>query len=290
MFGALLCIVAGAYAAQAVLARPAHGQLLVLLGPLLAGGRFVQQQAGMLAALLAAMVLAAGLALAAATAASAWDAAYQAEIPQPQLDSEIQGPPAARDFQRLLTRDEITGLPNRHSFAHLLAEETARACRAETKLSLLLLHWNEFDALSVAGPPASVNERLAGLAHRLAGGLQRSSDVLASLGVGRFAVLLPFTDGFGAAAVAHKLQTLLRANAPEPISVCIGAASYCGKGPLTNEELMQFAEQALAAALKTGGDCIKMYDPAVAMLRPAPHSGARPKEEAMPWARESIES
>jgi diguanylate cyclase (GGDEF)-like protein len=290
-----LCFVAGADAAQAVLPGPVRGQLLLLLGPVVAGGLFGRQQAGLVVALLAAVALGMALAVAAATSARATQAAsHIAPVAMPPVGHTL--PPAAQDFQRLLGRCQVTGLPNRHSFAHLLVQESTRACSAETKLSLLLLQWDGFDTYSAAAKPARLDAQLAGLARRLGGELRRSADVLANLGDGRFAVLLPFTDASGAGTVARNLQAALRL--PElgdgaevganRVSVSIGAATYCGKGPLPDDQLMRFAEEALSAARATGGDRVKNYDPIAATLRPAPYAGPRPKEEASARSRERL--
>jgi diguanylate cyclase (GGDEF)-like protein len=194
-------------------------------------------------------------------------------------------PKAAADFQKLLGRDQTTGLPNRHSFMHLLAQESARAFRAETALSLLLVAWDEHGTTASRLEAAAMDARIAGIARRLRGTLHRQQDILASLGGGRFAVVLPFTDAFGAKTVAENLQAALRApvldadgsEAGASVAISVGAATYCGKGLLPETQLLHFAEEALCAARNTGGDRISRYDPMVDTLRPAAYAGAKPQ-------------
>jgi len=281
-----LCFVAGADAAHAVPASATRGQLWFLLAPLAAGALFGPQPAGLAVSLMVAMTLAGALKLAAGAATTAG----LSPDPNAQRADAAAEPLAAHDFQRLLGRCQITGLPNRHSFAEMLAQESARACRAGTKLSLLLLQWDGFDTLAAASPPSALNAQLAGLARRLGAELRRATDAVASLGDGRFALLLPFTDASGAATVAANLQAAMRPPPPdeageapsESTAVSIGAATYCGKGMLPSEQLMQFAEEALTAARNNGGGRVKRYDPTAATLRPAPYTGPRAKEEALP--------
>jgi diguanylate cyclase (GGDEF)-like protein len=286
-----LCFVAGANAAHAVLAGAARGQLWLLLAPLAAGGLFAPQPAGLAVALMAAMTLAGGLKLAASTAATA---GLAPDARAAHIDSGGE-PLAAHDFQRLLGRCQITGLPNQHCFAEMLAQESIRAGRAGTKLSLLLLQWDEFERLAASAPQAVVNARLADLARCLGGELRRSADVIANLGGGRFALLLPFTDALGASTVAHNLQVAVRGPGPkeagEPQAPCeavsIGAATYCGKGTLPADQLMRFAEEALSAARRTGGDRVNRYDPTAATLRPPPYTGPRTTEKPLALTRQA---
>jgi diguanylate cyclase (GGDEF)-like protein len=197
--------------------------------------------------------------------------------PHVPLTGNMALDPTAGDFQKLLGRCQITGLLNRHSFSHLLALDGERAYRAETQLSLLLLQ---------CGEQVEVDSQLACLARRLQGALRRSSDAVASLGGGKFGVLLPFTDALGAAAVARNLQTALRAPVvedeqlvlPEQMPINVGIATYCGKGLLPENQLLHFAEEALVGAKKQGGDKISRHDPMIATLRPAPYLGPMPAE------------
>jgi diguanylate cyclase (GGDEF)-like protein len=185
--------------------------------------------------------------------------------------------PDVENFQRLLGRDQATGLPNRLSFARLLEQESARASRAEAPLSLILLGWDDYEKYVAWRTPQALDARLADIAKRLRATLRRQADMLGSLGVGRFGVILPATDAFGATIVARNMQEALgkpEADMPggvaaAPLRASIGAASYRGKGPLPDTQLLEFAEAALRDARNAGGNRIRRYDPAVMALQPA---------------------
>jgi diguanylate cyclase (GGDEF)-like protein len=194
--------------------------------------------------------------------------------------------PAAEDFQRLLGRDQVTGLPNRQSFMQLLAEESERACASGAPLSLLLVTWDEFEAFEAQRSKYALDEMRVRIARRLRTALRRQPDRLASLGDGRFAVLLPATDAFGVSIVARNLQQAANTQehddssfaASTTVPLSIGAATYCGKGFLPENQLLQFAEEALRNAKCTGGNKIMRYDLAAKTVRPPPYVGPPPKE------------
>ena len=111
---------------------------------------------------------------------------------------------APTDFQRALGRDQLTGLPNRPCFSFLLAGQAALAAQFETELSILVLDWAGYG--SAGADREARDQRFAALASRLRGALQRKHDVLGSLGDGRLAAMLVFTDAAGADRVARNLQ------------------------------------------------------------------------------------
>ena len=288
LIGFPLSFAAARGGAAACLAGPARGQALFMLAPLAIAALAVGSPVFLALSALAALQAGMAAALADASASHAQEAAEaQAALTHESLASPAALPKAAADFQKLLGRDQVTGLPNKHSFMHLLSQESARAFRAETALSLLLISWDDFDAAANGTRPEAMDAQVASIARRLRATLHRQQDILASLGGGRFAAVLPFTDAFGAKTVAENLQAALRtpvieANGQESVAtaaISIGAATYCGKGLLPETQLLQYAEEALAAARKTGGDKITRYDPMVATLRPPPYIAPAPVQQ-----------
>jgi len=206
---------------------------------------------------------------------------------QSSLAGPLALPPAVHNFQRLLGSDPVTGLPNHHRFTHLLAQESDRAYRSEAPLSLVLVGWDEFEPLSACRTQAEIDTMVCDIAKRLRATLRRHTDVLASLGSGRFGVLLPGTDAFGTTIVARNLHQALTMpdQAAEPaasvsIFVSIGSATYRGKGPLPEAQLLDFAEQALRDARYTGGNRIRRYDPIANIFQPPRDTAPDPKQPA----------
>jgi len=263
-------------AASATLRGTVRGEIMLLAAPLGVGCLMAGSKLAIITGGLFALQALAALALAGDAVARAQTAARRetnrVEVP---AASRMALAPSVESFQRLLGRDQVTGLHNRHSFMHVLAQESARAFRAETQLSVLLVAWDGYDAFETANGPRVVDATVARIAKRLCTKLRRPGDIIANLGGGRFAIVLAFTDAFGAATVARNLQDSVRT--PElteggiddvPVAaLSIGAATYCGKGVLPDGQLFQFAEEALVTARKNGGSTIHRYDPMAAARR-----------------------
>jgi diguanylate cyclase (GGDEF)-like protein len=212
-------------------------------------------------------------------------AAALPQAPVPVLDSTVTASPGQQDFQRLLGRDQVTGLPNRHSFVRLLGLESERAVLASTPLTLLVVDWIGYAQDADRLPKALVESALNDLANCLRAVLRRRLDVLASLGNGKFALLLPATDAFGGDVVAKAaLAAILpESNGGEAAEsdgpIRIGCATYRGKGPLVATDLLEFADEALKNARNTQGHAIRHYDHTGKATRPPRFLGEQPKEE-----------
>jgi diguanylate cyclase (GGDEF)-like protein len=202
------------------------------------------------------------------------------------LQSAMAKSPGEQNFQKLLGRDQVTGLPNRHSFIRLLALESERAVLASTPVTLLVVDWIGYAQDADHHPEVLVESALNDLANCLRGVLRRQLDVLASLGQGKFALLLPATDAFGGDAVAKAAMAAILPEATGELAddgeapVKIGCATYRGKGGLSATALLEWAEEAVQNARKTQRQSIRHYDPTGKATRPPPFMGERPKEEA----------
>lgn len=120
--------------------------------------------------------------------------------------------------------DPVTRLPNGVTLRQRIEDEIARARRYGGLLSLLLADISGGDA---GGGGESADEVLCRFALLLLSSA-REGDVAARVGGGRFALLLPDTDGPGAAAAAHRLWEASAAmdagDAPLPLR--LGVATW----------------------------------------------------------------
>jgi diguanylate cyclase (GGDEF)-like protein len=191
---------------------------------------------------------------------------------------------ASETFQRLHGRDQVTGLLNGYSFAHILALEGERAAVAELPVSLLLLDWDGYESFAARRGPQETSAKLIDIAQRVRGTLRRQSDAVARLCDGRFGIVLAGTDAFGANIVAQNLVAAMQrtpGDAPPGavgvvVKLSIGIASYCGQGLLPETQLMQFAGDALRHAKVNGGSQIRRHDEAAHAMRPAPQKMPQP--------------
>lgn len=275
-----LRLLAGVMLGSASLLGSDWGVTAALAALALAPGAALQSVAGAaLAAMPAALATAlvptperAGLTLLAFLAALLGPIQAQAAPADPATAEPHQNRPSIPDIQRILGRDQVTGLPNRLGLAHLLADETGRAATANTALSVLLIRLDEVPTQ----PRLATRPVMAAVADTLQSALQRPFDRLAWMGAGRFAAILPFTDALGADQVARRMaETMAPASAAEHTAarcprstLSIGIATYAGRGTIGDTILLQQAEEAESAALAAGGARIVRYDPMAATLRP----------------------
>ena len=138
-----------------------------------------------------------------------------------------------RDLERMiidpakrLSTDELTGLRNQNRFKEDLDSACTFASRQNLILSLIVLDVDDFTSYSNAFGAATGDEVLRVLAGILTRAV-RAYDVVARLGGGTFAVLLPSTDRFDACQIAERLCTSLVAHdwPSRPIRASLGVAT-----------------------------------------------------------------
>ncbi len=162
------------------------------------------------------------------------------------------------DLARLARRDPLTGVPNRRAFDDEVVREVARALRARTPLSALLLDVDRFKEVNDAhGHPAG-DAVLAAVAAR-AGAALRAGDLLARVGGEEFGILLPGADLAAAVEAAERIRARI---AGEPlgargralaITVSIGCAVLL-PGEEDGRGLLARADAKLYEAKRAGRD------------------------------------
>ncbi len=129
--------------------------------------------------------------------------------------------------------DGLTGVHNRRHFDERLADEWARAVRAGTALSVLLIDVDFFKRYNDRYGHQSGDDCLRRIAVALRAVLKRPGDMVARYGGEEFVCLLPDTALPGALALANELGAAVRAlqidhaasDALPMVSVSIGACS-----------------------------------------------------------------
>jgi diguanylate cyclase (GGDEF)-like protein len=163
-------------------------------------------------------------------------------------------------FQHLASIDSLTGLTNRRRFLELASQEMARARRYGSNLALIIADLDHFKRINDEHGHLVGDQALAHAARVLAGGI-RDVDTIARHGGEEFAILLPMTDGAGAAEVAERCtrrlaDTPLIADGVGPIRVTasMGVAACQGGNCDTIDELLRTADAALYRAKQAGRD------------------------------------
>lgn len=171
----------------------------------------------------------------------------------------------ADELRRSASIDGLTRLANRSSFDQRLAQEWARAVRARSGLSLLLLDVDHFKKFNDHyGHPAG-DDCLRLVSAALGAQARRPADHASRVGGEEFALLLPDTDAAGALEAAERVRSAVAAlglpHAASPtsahVTVSIGVAT-CHPASLphlgTEKDLVAQADKALYLAKSQGRD------------------------------------
>ena len=150
-------------------------------------------------------------------------------------------------FQRLVehaTEDQLTGLPNRRQFESLLRRELERSSRYGEVFSLVMIDLDGFKSVNDTHGHGEGDSLLRSVADRLRETC-RTADVAARIGGDEFALILPATDQFEAAALCERLRTKIEGLGE--VSLSWGVAEYPTHGT-RRAELLKAADSAMYAS------------------------------------------
>ena len=177
--------------------------------------------------------------------------------------AEIELHEANRRLEVQAATDGLTGVANRRAFDATFRDEWRRNERTRTPLAVALFDVDCFKLYNDRhGHPAG-DECLKGVAAAIRRQLRRPGDFAARYGGEEFAVVLPNTDGPGAAGVLQAAVEAVRTlGIPHPtskvrrgvvtVSVGVAVAIPCRTG--TQAELLERADRALYEAKEGGRD------------------------------------
>jgi diguanylate cyclase (GGDEF)-like protein len=173
-----------------------------------------------------------------------------------ELEGETQRLRADLDEQHMLSLlDPLTSVFNRMGYIEGIGREFARWKRYGGELALLIFDFDFFKSINDSYGHAAGDKVLASVAALLRKQI-RQCDVLCRLGGEEFAIILPATNVYGAAAIADKLRASIASSQfrfkdqPVPVTVSIGAAEF--RGADTQEDVFERADRALYVAKKGG--------------------------------------
>jgi len=134
----------------------------------------------------------------------------------------------------LATTDPLTSLPNRRSFDENLKSECARARRAGTSLSMLMVDVDLFKAYNDEFGHQIGDQVLCTIADAIRSAVNRPADLVARYGGEEFAVLLPDTDETGAKQIAEQIRQrveslkldFIKKGCKVTVSIGVGAAFF----------------------------------------------------------------
>ncbi len=142
--------------------------------------------------------------------------------------------------------DPLTGVHNYRFYDEMVMQESYRAARYDTPLSLLAMDLNHFKRVNDRFGHLRGDQVLREVAQTLARSV-RESDHLCRIGGDEFTVVAPHTTSQEAEALARRIEKAVAANFAEyDITVSIGCASY-PKDTTDPSQLREIADRRLYA-------------------------------------------
>lgn len=133
-------------------------------------------------------------------------------------DAPGEEPPSVNGLETSSALDSVSGLPNRTALELQLGKEISRARRQNTSLTLITLHFDDFDQL-VARVGKGAADELAGEFARRLKDASRGSDFAARIAADEFLLLLPKCSLKEARVVLERLGTVEIKAAGQKISL-----------------------------------------------------------------------
>jgi two-component system cell cycle response regulator len=166
-----------------------------------------------------------------------------------QVGVSLQNARMYQSMELRATTDGLTGLTNHRAFQERLEQLHALAERSGQKFAIILTDIDHFKSVNdTYGHPVGdqVLKRVAAIFAQRA----RKVDIVARYGGEEFVIVLPDTDGEGAAVFANRLreeiaaQTVASENGSFSVTLSLGVAEYPTDGR-DRHELIEKADQAL---------------------------------------------
>jgi diguanylate cyclase (GGDEF)-like protein len=181
---------------------------------------------------------------------------------------------ANRQLATLSATDSLTGLANRRRFDEVLRSEWGRATRSGQPLAVIMLDVDYFKKFNDGYGHQAGDACLIRVAHALAAGARRASDLTARYGGEEFSIVLPNTGADEARQIGEALRRAIEAlniaherAAAGQVTISVGIAIGSEQNATDPDALMRLADAALYRAKDAGRNCVVLSgDPGVAVL------------------------
>ncbi|MCG8568341.1 MAG: diguanylate cyclase [Desulfobacterales bacterium] len=175
---------------------------------------------------------------------------------------------ASRIIEKMSVTDELTQIYNRRYFHERLEQETQRAVRYNTQLSLVFMDIDRFKLVNDFHGHQAGDSILVGIADQIRLNV-RKADVVARYGGEEFVVILPETESEGAMRFAEKLRVNIESRTFDidngralSVTASFGVTSLKNDSGSINElcaELIRSADMALYASKKNGRNKVTVF-------------------------------
>lgn len=161
-------------------------------------------------------------------------------------------------MRKIATHDNLTGLPNRHSFYEQMQHFLKNAERNNTTFAVMFIDLDGFKPINDALGHAAGDEVLKSVAKRLKQSV-RQGDVVARIGGDEFVIILSAIDAIYLLSVVRKIIDIIAtphtvAGKTVTLTSSVGVATYPGSGR-TVDELVAHADAAMYRSKRAGKNC-----------------------------------
>jgi len=168
-------------------------------------------------------------------------------------------------LRQLVFLDGLTGVFNRRYFDQQLNIEMARAVRAQSPLSLIMLDVDFFKRFNDHYGHQAGDDCLRQVAQTLKESLRRPADLVARYGGEEFACILPETGFEDAMAMANELEVTIRkkaiahanSDAASVVTISLGVAGLIAGTSGDANSLLALADAQLYLAKHSGRGCVR---------------------------------
>jgi diguanylate cyclase (GGDEF)-like protein len=170
-------------------------------------------------------------------------------------------------LEKLSSIDGLTEIPNRRQFDETLSNEWARARRAQSNISLILIDIDFFKQYNDHYGHAAGDKCLQKVAKTLKHSLKRPADFVARYGGEEFVVILSEIDHQSALMMANKLnESIFQLELPhgasqvsEYLTISLGIATTIPQDDQRHESLLETADKYLYEAKSSGRNQVKGF-------------------------------
>lgn len=161
-------------------------------------------------------------------------------------------------MRKIATHDNLTGLPNRHSFYEHLQQILRSAEKNHTKFAVVFIDLDGFKPINDTLGHAAGDEVLRSVAGRLKQCVRRN-DVVARIGGDEFVIILSGIDAASLLSVVRKIIDMIAAPYTGiantvTLTSSVGVATYPDNGR-TVDELVAHADAAMYRSKRAGRNC-----------------------------------
>jgi diguanylate cyclase (GGDEF)-like protein len=161
-------------------------------------------------------------------------------------------------MRKIATHDNLTGLPNRHSFYEQLQHSLKIAEQNNTTFAVVFIDLDGFKPINDVLGHAAGDEVLRSVAYRLKQCV-RHGDMVTRIGGDEFVIILSAIDAIALLSVVRKIIDIIAAphkvaGTTVTLTSSVGVATYPASGR-TVDELVAHADAAMYRSKRAGRNC-----------------------------------